>query len=190
MKGNVMRRLWCVTLLAAVAACGGVHTVRSLDGIATDTRVRVDGTLSMRGSTPLTIMVLEVPGADEITLKGHDVDIETQLKSLDGMHVVVDGAVMPRLDPAVPRLDVLHCELVAPPGGGNPVYGVISVENGACVLTTDDGKRYWLVGDLAPALSQHAGARVWLVGKKARHADGTKPRESTAFTPSGYGVME
>jgi hypothetical protein len=190
MKRKSGRSLWCVTLLATAAACSGVHTVRSLDGIAIDTRVRVDGTLSMRGSTPLTFMVLEVPDADEITLKGHDVDIETQLKSLDGMHVLIEGAVMPRLDPAVPRLDVLHCELVAPPGGGNPVYGAISMENDACVLTTDAGKRYWLVGDLAPALAQHAGARVWIVGKKARHADGTRPRESTAFTPTGYGVME
>jgi hypothetical protein len=169
---------------------GATRSVNSLDGMATGERVKIEGTLSIRGSTPLTVLVLEIPDHGEITLKPHDADVETQLRSLDGMHVVLEGEVAARLDPDVPRLEVMRCDLVAPPGGGNPVSGVITIENGACIFTTDEGKRYWMVGDLAPALCQHAGARVWIVGKKAKHADGTRPRESTAFTPTGYGVIE
>ena len=185
---NVRRVALCVCVLAA--GCGGVRTVNSLDGVATGERVRMEGTLSMRGSTPLTVMVLEVPGHGEVTLKPHDASVETQLRSLDGMRVALDGDAAARLDPKIARLEVMHCELVSPPGGGTPVNGVIAMENGACVLIADDGKRYWMVGDLAPALCQHAGARVWVVGKKAKHAEGTRPRESTPFTPTGYGVME
>ena len=177
-------------LSVAGASLAGTRTVTSLDGMDTGEHVKIEGTLSMRGSTPLTIMVLELSDHGEITLKSHDSDVETQLRSLDGLHVALEGDVAARLDPEIPRLEVMHCELVAPPGGGNPVNGVITMENDACVFTTDGGKRYWMVGDLAPALCQHAGARVWIVGKKAKHPEGTKPRESTAFTPTGYGVIE
>ena len=106
------------------------------------------------------------------------------------MRLALEGAVLPRFDPEVPRLDVDRCELLTAPGGGNPISGIITIENGACVLSTDEGKRYWIVGDLAPALCQHVGVRVWMVGKKTKRGDGTRPRESTAFTPTGYGVME
>lgn len=164
--------------------------MKSLDGIATGERVQVEGTLSMRGSTPFTIMVLEVPGAPEITLVPHDADIGRQLQSFDGLRVALEGAVVPRLDPGVPRLDVDRCRLLAVPGGDQPVVGMLTMENGACVLSTDDGKRYWMVGNLAPALCQHAGSRVWITGKKAKRGEGTRPRESTAFTPTGYGVID
>jgi hypothetical protein len=177
-------------LLVASSTRAGTKNVKSLDGITTGSRVRVEGALSMRGSTPFTIMVLEVPGASEITLNPHDVDVDRQMRNLDGMRVAIEGAVLPRFDPEVPRLDVERCELLAPPGGGNPITGVITMEDGACVLSSDEGKRYWIVGDLAPALCQHAGARVWIVGKKAKRGEGTRPRESTAFTPTGYGVIE
>ena len=179
-----------VLLLMVSSARAGTRSVQSLDALATGSRVRVEGALSMRGSTPFTIMVLEVPGAAEITLTAHNVDIDRQLRSLDGLRVALEGAVLPRFDPEVPRLDVDRCELLTAPGGGNPISGIITIENGACVLSTDEGKRYWIVGDLAPALCQHVGVRVWMVGKKTKRGDGTRPRESTAFTPTGYGVME
>jgi predicted nucleic acid-binding protein len=181
--------IFLLMLLAACAAQAGTRHVKSLDGIAEGTRVRIEGMLSMRGSTPLTILVLEVNGA-AITLKPHDQDIQQALRSLDGLRVALEGQVIPRFDPEIARLEVDHYELLAPPGAGDPIIGVVALENGACVLTTDQDKRYWIVGDLAPALCQHAGARVWMVGKKSKHGDGTRPRESTAFTPTGYGVID
>jgi len=187
-----MRAWWSIAalLMAPFVAHAGVRSVSALDGAATGDRVRIEGVLSTRGSTPFVIHVLETPDHAEITLKPHDADVETQLRSLDGLQVSLEGDVAARLDPAMPRLEVYSCALVSPPGGGSPVNGMITVEDGSCVLVTDDGKRLWLVGDLAPALCQHSGARVWIVGKKAKHAQGTKPRESTPFTPTGYGVIE
>ena len=184
------RLILVASLLAATVAQAGTRSVKSIEGLATGSRVRIEGVLSMRGSTPLTIMVLELPDRTEITLKPHDEDIHQQLRSLDGLRVVIEGDVIPRLDPEIPRLDVRRCELLRAPDGGDPITGMITMENGACVLETDAGKRYWILGDLAPALAQHSGARVWIVGKKVKRGDGNKPRESTPFTPTGFGVIE
>ena len=187
---SAYRLILVASLLAATVAQAGTQSVKSLDGLATGSRVRIEGVLSTRGSTPLTIMVLEVRDQPEITLKPHDEDVHQQLRSLDGLRVVIEGEVIPRLDPEIPRLDVQRCQLLTAPGGGDPITGMITIENGACVLETDEGKRYWILGDLAPALCQHSGARVWIVGKKVKRGDGNKPRESTPFTPTGYGVIE
>jgi len=184
------RLILAAALLTATVVHAGTQSVKSLEGLAIGSRVRIEGVLSMRGSTPLTIMVLEVPDQAEITLKPHDEDVHQQLRSLDGLRVVIEGEVMPRLDPEIPRLDVERCNLLTAPDGGAPITGMITMENGACVLETDEGKRYWILGDLAPALCQHSGARVWIVGKKVKRGDGNKPRESTPFTPTGYGVIE
>lgn len=188
---RVSRWLTPLLLILTVAnACASAPVVKSLDGLAIGSRVRMEGVLSMRGSTPLTIMVLELADHAEITLKPHDEDVRQELRSLDGLRVVIEGEVIPRLDPELPRLDVQKCDLAKAPDGSTPILGTITMENGACVLSTDEGKRYWIQGDLAPALCQHAGARVWIVGKKVKRGDGTKPREATPFTPTGYGVIE
>ncbi len=181
-----------VASLLAATVHAGTQSVKSIEGLATGSHVRIEGVLSMRGSTPLTIMVLEVPDhpVAEITLKPHDEDVHELLRSLDGMRVVIEGEVIPRLDPEIPRLDVKRCDLLKAPDGGDPINGVVNMEDGACVVTADNGKRYWITGDLASALCQHTGARVWMVGKKAKKGDGQKPRESTAFAPTGYGVIE
>lgn len=182
--------IFVAMLFAACVAHAGTRSVKSLDGVPTGTRVRMEGVMSMRGSTPLTILVLEVTNDVVVTLRPHDADMQQALNSLDGLRVALEGEVIPPLDPQTPRLDVDHYELLASPGGEDPIVGVIAMENGACVLATDHGKRYWITGGLAPALCEHAGARVWMVGKKAKHSEGTQPRESTAFTPTGYGVID
>lgn len=187
---RVRRLILVASLLAAAVAQAGTRSVKSLEGLATGSHVRIEGVLSMRGSTPLTIMVLELPDQAEITLKPHDEDVHRELRNLDGLRVVIEGEVIPRLDPEIPRLDVQRCSLLKAPDGGDPITGMITMEDGACVLETDAGKRYWILGDLAPALAQHSGARVWIVGKKVKRGDGNKPPESTPFTPTGYGVIE
>jgi hypothetical protein len=175
---------------AATAANAKARTVKNLDGVESGTRVRIEGVVSMRGSTPLTILVIETADDVVVTIRSHSPDIERELKSLDGLRVAVEGEVLPLVDQALPRLDVDRYEMLAPPGAGDPITGVVAIENGACVLTTDEGKRYWMTGDLAPALCEHVGARVWMVGKKGKHGAGTKPSGSTAFTPTGYGVID
>src|SRR4051812_17734100 len=139
------RLILVAALFASTGAGAGSRKVTSLDGLTTGSHVRIEGVLSMRGSTPLTIMVLEIPRQPEITLQPHDEDVHHQLRSLDGLRVAVEGEVIPRLDPEIPRLDVQRCELLTVPGGGDPVTGMVTMENGACVFSADDGKRYWIL---------------------------------------------
>ena len=190
-----MRATWRIlalvpVLVAATTLNAKPRTVKRLDGIEAGTRVRIEGVVSMRGSTPFATLVLETADGDVVTLKAHSPDIEHELKSLDGLRLAVEGEVLPLVDAALPRLDVDRYEMLAPPGACDPIIGVVAMENGACVLTTDQGKRYWMTGDLAPALCEHTGARVWMVGKKGKHGGGTQPAGSTAFTPAGYGVID
>jgi hypothetical protein len=185
-----MRWIVACACLLALPAQAGTRAVKNLDGIAPGTRVHIEGVVSIRGSTPFTILVLEIADDAIVTLNPHTADLDQQLRSLDGLRVAVEGDVMPPLHPGTPRLRVERYTLLATPGGGDPIIGVVTLEAGACVLTTDDGKRFWILGEVAPALCEHAGARVWMVGKKVKHGDGVKPRESTPFTPTGYGVID
>ena|SRR5688572_20276328 len=179
-----------LALLLPVAAGAKARTVTSIDGVEPGRRVRIEGLISIRGSTPLTLLVLETGDGNEITLKPHTPEIEHELKNLDGLRVAVEGDVLPLLDTALPRLDVDAYDLLAPPGSDGSIVGVISADRGGCVLTTSDGKRYWIVGELSSAMCEHAGARMWMVGKKAKHTDRKPPSGTTAFTPTGYGVIE
>jgi hypothetical protein len=174
----------------ATAHAGGTRTVKSISGIEPGTRVRIEGTVSIRGSTPLTILVLETKDGEALTLGPHSPGIEQALKNLDGMRVGVEGEVLEPMGPTLPQLRVEKYQILAPAGAGDPIIGLATLENSSCVLTTDEGTRYWIVGELAPALCEHAGARVWMVGKKAKRGDGSRPAKSTPFTPTGYGVIE
>ena len=177
-------------LLLPGAASAKVRTVKSIDAVEPGRRVRIEGLISIRGSTPFTLLVLETGDGNEITLKPHTPEIEHELKNLDGLRVAVQGEVLPLLEAALPRLEVDAYDLLAPPGADGSITGVISTESGGCVLTTSEGKRYWIVGGVAPAMCEHAGARLWMVGKKAKQSGGKPPAGSTPFTPTGYGVIE
>ena len=180
---------FALVVLAAAAADAKVRTVKSLDGVDPGRRVRMEGVVSSRGSTPFAMLVLEVAGGEPVTIQPHTPAIQHELTNLGGVRVAVEGEVLPLIDAALPRLDVDAYEIVAS-GSGDPIVGMVTLDDDACVLTTGDGKRYWIVGELAPALCLHAGARVWMVGKKAKHTERKPPPGSTAFTPTGYGVIE
>jgi phosphotransferase system HPr-like phosphotransfer protein len=175
--------------LAGTTAHAGVRTVKTIEGVDAGKRVRMEGAVSIRGSTPFTLLVLVTTEGEEVTVASQSPDIEQALKHLDGMRVGVEGEVLAPMGPTLPRLRVERYEILAPSGAGEPIIGLATLEKGACVLTTDDGTRYWITGDLAPALCEHVGARLWMVGKKAKRADGSRPAGSTAFTPTGYGVI-
>ena len=179
-----------LSLLAAGAAGAKVRTVKSLEGIDPGKRVRIEGVVSLHGSTPFTILVLETGDGEPVPIQPHTPALQHELTNLDGVRVALEGEVLPLLGPTLPRLDVDRYDILAPPGAGKPITGMITVENDACVLTTNHGKRYWIVGDLTAAMCQHIGARVWMVGKKGKRVDGERPAGSTPFTATGYGVIE
>jgi hypothetical protein len=176
-------------VLAAGPGCGVRH-VESLDGVDVGMRVRIEGTLSLRGSTPITTPVLETEQGEAIPLDAKDPSILAQLRGLSDMQVAVEGDVLPLVDHNLPRLSAMKYEMLPMSDGKVPIVGIVSREDGQCVVTTDAGKRYWIHGDRADAIAGHAGSRVWVVGDIFDTDANTRPRKSTPLTVTGHGVVE
>ncbi len=194
------RRLLAIVVLGACAflaatatpGCGGqrAREVDSLDGIDAGKRVRIEGTLSLRGSTPLTIPTLTTSGGVDVPLDSKDPDVLTQLRRLSEMRVAVEGDVLPLVDNNLPRLSATRYELLALPDGTVPIVGVVSVEDGDIIVTSDTGRRLWIHGDLVGVLEEYAGARVWVVGGGFNTHSPRRPKKSTPWTATGYGVID
>lgn len=187
----VCAALACV-VFAASPGCGGprVKSVETLDGVKTGKRVRMEGTLSLRGSTPFTTPVLETESGGDVPLDAKAPDLLSQLRALSGMRCAVEGNVLPFVDQNVPRLSATHYDLLPLPDGKQPILGRVSLENGECVVTTDQGKRYWIRGDLVAVVSDYNGARVWVVGDTADTDAQNRPKKSMPLTATGYGVVD
>lgn len=179
-----------VIVLLAAGCNGKSRQVQSLEGVEAGKRVRVEGTLSLRGSTPMTTAVLEIDSTEVVPLDSKDAFILSQLKALADMRCAVEGDVLPFVDQNLPRLSVTHFELLPLADGKQPILGIASVEDGQVVVTTDDGKRYWIQGDLAAVLTEYDGARVWVVGDIFDTDVNTRPKKSTPLTATGYGVVD
>ena len=178
--------------LVATPGCGGkrARQVDSLEGIDAGKRVRVEGTLSLRGSTPVTTPVLEIDSTETVALDSKSPELLTQLRGLSGMHCAVEGDVLPFVDRNLPQLSVTRYELLALPDGKVPMVGVVSVEDGQVVVTTEKGTRYWIHGHLVGVLTEYAGAHVWVVGDAFDTDAPSRPKKSTPLTATGYGVID
>lgn len=181
--------------LLAVAACDGcgggrVKVTDDFTGVEEGQRVSVGGLLSLRGSTPFTTLALETESGAVVTIESDDDALMTELRGIVGLHCEVDGTMMAPLNPGAPRIAATHYELLPLPTGELPIIGVLAMDDGECVLTTKNGKRYWIRGDLAGAIREYAGARIWIVGDRADTDAPNRPKKSTPFTPTGYGVLD
>jgi hypothetical protein len=181
-----------VLALGAAPGCGSqrARSVENLDGIDVGQRVRIEGTLSLRGSTPFTTVVLETAEGAVIPIDARQPGLIGELRSFAGMRCAVEGDVLPKVDANLPQLSVTRYEVLPLPTGERPVIGIVTMEDGECVLSTGDGKRYWIRGDLAAAIKDYAGARVWVVGRAESSSAKSRPEKSTPFTPTGYGVID
>jgi len=164
--------------------------VTSLEGVDAGKRVRVEGTLSLRGSTPFTTSVLEIDSTEAITLDAKSAALLMQLKNLAGMRCAVEGDVLPFVDHNLARLSATRYELLPLPDGKVPIIGVVTVEDGQCIVTTEKGSRYWIQGDHVGVLSDYAGARVWFAGDTFDTDSMMRPKKSTPLTVTAYGVVE
>lgn len=196
---NARRRIvgvWvCALAIMATAAtpgCGGKRArhVATLDGVDAGKRVRIEGTVSLRGSTPFTTASIDIDSTETVALDSKTPALLVQLKGLAGMRCAVEGEVLPFVDQNLPRLSATHYELLPLPDGKVPIVGIASMEGAQCIVTTDAGKRYWIQGDLVAALADYAGARVWVAGDAFDTDAATRPKKSTPLTASGYGVVE
>ncbi len=189
---GVAASAFAMIALAATPGCGGkrARAVDTLEGVDAGKRVRVEGTLSLRGSTPITTPVLEIDSTETVALDAKSPALLSQLRALASMRCAVEGDVLPFVDRNLPRLSVVRYELLPMADGKVPMVGVVSLEGGECVVTTDDGKRYWIRGQLAGVLTDYAGARVWFVGEPFDTDSPTRPPKSTPLTATGYGVVD
>lgn len=190
-------RLFAVVLawLLVVAACDGcgggyVKVSGNFDEMEEGQTVGVGGVLSLRGSTPFTTLVLEAAQGAVLTIDGDDEALMTELRGIVGLHCEIDGKVLAPLAPGSPRIAPERYRLLPLPTGEMPIVGTLELDDGECVLATKDGKRYWIRGDLAGAIREYAGARVWIVGNRADTDAPNRPKKSTPFTPTGYGVLD
>lgn len=193
MRRRCVAALLTVALAAgtAVIACGsGVHVVQDFNDVEVGQRVSVDGLLSLRGSTPFTTLVLEMENGTVVSIDSDNDALMTELRGLTGLHCQVEGKVIRPMTPGTAAIKATGYELLPLPSGELPIVGILSLDGEQPVLTTKSGKRYWIRGDLAGAIREYDGARIWIVGGRADTDAPGRPAKSTPFTPTGYGVLD
>jgi len=176
---------------ALLYGCGGksARAVNDLNGIADGEFVRLEGELTLRGSTPFPTLVLATSTGAAVTVDSRSSEIQHELKGLVSMRVAVEGTVVTSTDPTLSRLDAAGYDLLPLPGGEVPIVGTLTIEADQCVLTVKDGTRYWICGDLVGAIREYDGARIWVVGAATDTTAAQRPKQTTPFTPTGYGVI-
>ncbi len=189
MNGRIFIGLVAVFTLLAPAGCGGEKAKKtsSLGDAEAGEVVTVAGTLSLRGGTPHTFVMLEMDDGGVVVIQAGE--LHNELRALAGMRVSVDGKVMPSIDDESPLIDATRYELLALPSGEVPLVGKLSLRGGQCVLETADGKLYWVRGDFAAVLKGYDGSTVWVVGNVGDAALPEKPEGSVPIQVTGYGVL-
>jgi hypothetical protein len=178
-----------LTLAVASAGCGGNKSKQatSLGDADVGDRVTVAGTLSTRGSTPHTILMLEMADGGVVVIQSSK--LQDELRTLSGMNVSIEGKVLPSIDKESPLIDAHSYELLALPSGEVPLVGTVQLREGQCVLETADKKLYWIRGDFAEVLKGYEGSKVWVVGTVGGAALPEKPEGSVPMQVTGYGVL-
>jgi len=180
-----------LAVMAAVASagCGGNKTKKatSLGDAGVGDLITVAGTLSLRGSTPHTILMLEMSDGGVVVIQSNE--LQEELRTLAGMNLSIEGKVLPSIDSESPLVDAQSYELLALPSGEVPLVGMVLLRDGQCVLETADEKLYWIRGDFADVLKGYEGAKVWVVGTVGDAALPEKPEGSVPMRVTGYGVL-
>lgn len=172
----------------AWAGCGKKVQMETIDASAEGDRVIVEGTISLRGSMPNPMIILEMEDGVEVWVEGKK-EVRRELQSLSGFRVSIKGK-MKRIKDDLPRVDAERYELLRLPSGEMPVVGMLGVEGEALVLTAGDGKRYWVRGDLVGAIREYDGAKIWVVGSLGDASLPERPPNSVSYWVTGYGVLE
>ena len=155
--------LFCFLVLVGVPACGGSSAGKKQKADPGDT-IYVEGKVSMRGSLPFPILLLE---AKDGTIYMIDSSPQAEeLKRLDEMAVGVSAKVLPAIGGEAPAISVLSYDLLALPTGEKPVVGVLYASPDGVALRGDDGSAYVIQGDFEAVFKGLSGAKVWIVGEK------------------------
>ena len=168
-----------------VCGCGGAKS-RNGDGSTPGETVYVKGKISLRGSTPFELLLLE---ADDDTFYMIDSSpLAEELKRLEDMSVGVNATVLPQVKGDAPALSVQSYELLRLPTGERPIIGVVAPgRNEAVIIQGEDGKDYVIEGDFKDLFASYMGAKVWVVGE-AHSGIQQRDGRSTVMI-SQYGII-
>jgi hypothetical protein len=178
----------CLGFLALLG-CGGnkAKKAASFEEANVGDLITVEGTLSLRGSTPHTYVALETDEDGLVVIQSGT--LRQELRELSGMRVSIQGKVLPSIDGESPQVDAQSYKLLALPSGEIPLMGRVRLMDGQCVLETADKKLYWIRGDFVDVLKGYEGAKVWVVGPVGDAALPEKPQGSVPIQVTGYGVL-
>jgi hypothetical protein len=174
MRGIAMLATCVATACAPHAQLDGDHATSAEPQPVFAT---VRGTLVAAGSEPQAALLLRRPAAETFALTG---EATALLRPLAGVEVEIEGervraAALPGVAPGTPVLEVLRFTVVAV-NGVSALDGTLEQDAAGFHLRLRGGERT-AVRELPPALRQHVGARIFLVGPLDR-------------APSAYGIIE
>lgn len=177
-------------LLATVLimGCGGNKSQKGDGGNETGGDVMVEGRVSLRGSTPFTLLLLEGKNGTNYMIESSRVADE--LKRLEGMDIVVTAKVLPKVAGEAPALSVRHYDLLPLPTGERPIVGVIDAYPPDLVYLRASDDTVWSIkGDFQMVLSGYLGAKVWVVGERMQAA-AAMDRNVKEIYVTQYGVIK
>jgi hypothetical protein len=178
-----------LTAVVATVGCAGNKTKKAAGLSVSDVGelVTVAGTLSLRGSTPHTILMIELADGGIVVIQSST--IQEELRTLAGLTVSIEGKLLPWIDGESPLVDAQKYQLMALPSGEVPLVGTVRLQDGQCVLETADKKLFWIRGDFTDLIKEYEGAKVWVVGTVGDAALPDKPEGSVPMRVTGYGVL-
>jgi hypothetical protein len=178
-----------VCSLLAVAAmlwgCGGASGGQRAG--ETGETVYVEGKVSLRGSEPFPLLLLETKDGRLYMLDASP--RAGELKSLQDMPVGVTGKILPDVKGDAPALAVESYELLALPSGERPIVGVIVTATPDNVtMMAEDDSLWEIEGDFMPVFLDLVGAKVWIVGDR-RFAVNTGGTNIRSVLVTEYGII-
>jgi len=176
-------------MLAWVPGCGGASGGKVRDAAPGET-VYVEGNVSLRGSRPFPLLLLE---AKDGALYMIDTSPKAEeLKNLDGMAVGVTAKVLPGVKGDAPALSVSSYVLLPLPSGEKPVVGVVyatlDLGDVRAALEAPDGAVWIIEGMFKSVFLDLKGAKVWIVGDR-QWTNNTKEGNFRMINVSEYGVI-
>ncbi|MBP2680692.1 MAG: hypothetical protein H6Q78_555 [Candidatus Krumholzibacteriota bacterium] len=172
-----------------ISGCGGPSGGKGEDAAPGET-IYVEGKISLRGSRPFPLLLLEAKdGAIYMIDTSPKAD---ELKNLDGMAVGVTAKVLPGVKGDAPALSVSAYSLLPLPSGEKPIVGIVytSLTQGdiRASLTADDGSVWIIEGWFKTAFVNLNGARVWIAGVK-QSAVNTQDGDIRVINVTEYGLI-
>lgn len=186
------RSIWTGLVTAAILilsvmigpGCGGKSSRKASQKSIhkSGTQVELTGTISVRGSAPATMVILETDDDEICTIQSSAVADE--LARLSGVRVRVEGVVRSPGGDGPILLEPSDYHILTLESGETPIVGWIAKVGEDLYLKDKEATEWRITGDLISILSGFEGAKLWVVGKK-REMDASK-RE---IRVTGYGVL-